>query len=91
MVDMSTYRLFDSLAVDAAGNVCVASLMEGGITVVSPQGGELEFVPMPDVYTTNLCFGGRGLKTAFATLSTTGKLVAIDWPRAGTPLNFLNG
>jgi gluconolactonase len=91
MVDMSTYRLFDSLAVDAAGNVCVASLMEGGITVVSPQGGEVEFVPMPDVYTTNLCFGGPGLKTAFVTLSTTGKLVAIDWPRAGTPLNFLNG
>jgi gluconolactonase len=46
---------------------------------------------MPDVYTTNLCFGGPGLKTAFVTLSTTGKLVAIDWPRAGTPLNFLNG
>ena len=91
MVDMSTYRLFDSLAVDAAGNVCVASLMEGGITVVSPQGGEVEFIPMPDVYTTNLCFGGPGLKTAFVTLSTTGKLVSIDWPRAGTPLNFLNG
>jgi gluconolactonase len=91
MVDMSTYRLFDSLAVDAAGNVCIASLMEGGITVVSPEGGELEFIPMPDVYTTNLCFGGPGLKTAFVTLSTTGKLVAIDWPRAGTPLNFLNG
>jgi gluconolactonase len=91
MVDMSTYRLFDSLAVDAAGNVCVASLMEGGITVVSPQGGEVEFIPMPDVYTTNLCFGGPGLKTAFVTLSTTGKLVSIEWPRAGTPLNFLNG
>jgi gluconolactonase len=91
MVDMSTYRLFDSLAVDAAGNVCIASLMEGGITVVSPEGGELEFIPMPDVYTTNLCFGGAGLKTAFVTLSTTGKLVSIDWPRAGTPLNFLNG
>jgi gluconolactonase len=91
MVDMSTYRLFDSLAVDAAGNVCVASLMEGGITVVSPLGGEVEFVPMPDVYTTNLCFGGPGLNTAFVTLSTTGKLVSIEWPRAGTPLNFLNG
>jgi gluconolactonase len=90
MVDMSTYRLFDSLAVDAAGNVCVASLMEGGITVVSPLGGEVEFVPMPDVYTTNLCFGGPGLNTAFVTLSTTGKLVSIEWPRAGTPLNFLN-
>jgi hypothetical protein len=30
------------------------------------------------------------LKTAFITLSTTGRLVAIDGPRPGTPLNFLN-
>lgn len=87
---MSSYRLFDSLAVDAAGNVCVASLMEGGITVVAPQGGEAAFVPMPDVYTTNLCFGGPDLRTAYVTLSTTGRLVAIDWPRPGTPLHHLN-
>jgi gluconolactonase len=87
---MPTYRLFDSLAVDADGNVCVASLMEGGITVVAPQGGEIAFVPMPDIYTTNLCFGGPGLRTAFVTLSTTGRLVAIDWPRPGTPLHHLN-
>jgi gluconolactonase len=87
---MPTYRLFDSLAVDTAGNVCVASLMEGGITVVSPAGGEVEFVPMPDVYTTNICFGGPDMKTAFVTLSTTGRLVAFDWPRPGAPLHFLN-
>jgi len=87
---MSSYRLFDSLAVDAAGNVCVASLMEGGITIVPPDGGAVGFVPMPDVYTTNLCFGGPGLRTAFVTLSTTGRLVAIDWPRPGTPLHGLN-
>ena len=29
---------FDSLAVDAEGNVCVATLVNGGITVVSPDG-----------------------------------------------------
>ena len=87
---MPGYRLFDSLAVDTAGNVCVASLMEGGITVVSPAGGEVEFVPMPDVYTTNICFGGPDMKTEFVTLSTTGRLVAIDWPRPGAPLHFLN-
>lgn len=84
------YRLFDSLAVDAAGNVCVATLMEGGITVVPPDGGATGWVPMPDVYTTNLCFGGPDLGTAYVTLSTTGRLVAIDWPRPGAPLNWLN-
>jgi gluconolactonase len=87
---LPVYRLFDSLAVDAGGNVCVASLMEGGITVFPPDGGTPSFVPMPDVYTTNICFGGPDLKTAFITLSTTGRLVAIDWPRAGTPLHHLN-
>ncbi len=86
----SAYRLFDSLAVDSAGNVCVATLMEGGITVVPPDGGPAGWVPMPDVYTTNLCFGGPELKTAYVTLSTTGRLVAIDWPRPGAPLNWLN-
>jgi gluconolactonase len=82
----SRYRLFDSLAVDSAGNVCVATLMEGGITVVPPGGGAAGWIPMPDVYTTNLCFGGPDLRTAYVTLSTTGRLVAIDWPRPGAPL-----
>ena len=90
LAGMSTFRLFDSLAVDSGGNVCVASLFEGGITVVSPQGGVVDFVPMPDLYTTNLCFGGPDLKTAYVTLSVSGKLVAIDWPRAGTPLHWLD-
>lgn len=90
LAGLPVYRLFDSLAIDAAGNVCVASLMEGGITVIPPDGGEIGFVPMPDVYTTNICFGGPGLRTAFITLSTTGRLVAIDWPRGGTPLHWLN-
>ena len=86
----SSYRLFDSLAVDAAGHVVVATLMEGGLTVVPPDGGAAAFVPMPDVYTTNVCFGGPELRTAYVTLSTTGRLVAIDWPRPGTPLEWLN-
>ena len=31
--------LFDSLAVDSLGNVCVATIRNGGITVVTPDGG----------------------------------------------------
>jgi gluconolactonase len=64
--------------------------MEGGITTVPPDGGAAHWVPMPDTYTTNLCFGGPDLRTAYVTLSTTGRLVAIDWPRAGAPLHWLN-
>ena len=39
---------------------------------------------------TNICFGGADLRTAYITLSGTGKLVKMDWPTAGLPLNFLN-
>ena len=84
------YFLFDSLAVDAAGNVCIATLVDGGITVLSPSGGEPRFVPMPDRLTTNICFGGPDLQTAYITLSSTGQLVSMPWPTPGLPLNFLN-
>lgn len=85
------YQRFDSLAVDADGNVCVATLINGGITVVSPDGARIEHVPMPDLYTTNICFGGHALRTAYMTLSMGGRLVAAQWPRPGLGLNYLNG
>jgi len=84
------FQMFDSLAVDGAGNICVATLMNGGITVISPDGKKVEHLPMPDVYTTNICFGGPDLRTAYITLSLSGRLVAMDWPRAGAKLNYLN-
>ncbi len=84
------YFLFDSLAVDALGNVCVATIMDGGITILKPDGGEPEHVPMPDVLTTNICFGGDALQTAFITLSSIGQLVSVPWQTPGLPLNYLN-
>jgi gluconolactonase len=82
------YQRFDSLAVDAEGRICVATLINGGITVISPDGRNIEHHPMPDPITTNICFGGPDMRTAFITLSWTGRLVAIDWPVAGLPLNY---
>ena len=73
---------FDSLAVDGEGWVCVATLgMQPGITSFSPDGREVEYTPLPDPFTTNISFGGPERRTAFATLSGTGQLVAFDWPR----------
>ena len=83
-------KRFDSLALEANGNICVATLLTGGITVASPEGGVVEFIPLPDIMTTNICFGGPDLKTAYITLSGAGRLIAMDWPRPGLPLNFLN-
>ena len=84
---MGGYQRFDSLAVQADGRIAVATLINGGITVISPDGKHVEHTPMPDPMTTNICFGGPDMKTAFITLSWTGKLVAVDWPTAGLRLN----
>jgi gluconolactonase len=89
VVGLPGFQLFDSLAVDGAGNVCVATLVNGGISVISPDGASVEHVPTPDPLTTNICFGGADLRTAYITLSATGKLVATQWPRPGLKLNFV--
>ncbi|HEX2539998.1 MAG TPA: SMP-30/gluconolactonase/LRE family protein [Caldimonas sp.] len=82
------YQRFDSIAVDAFGNVCIATLIHGGITVVSPDGRLASHVPLPDRFTTNLCFGGKDRRTAYVTLSGSGRLVAIDdWPVPGLKLH----
>src|SRR5262249_40282319 len=59
------YQLFDSLAVDGDGNVCVATLVTGAITVISPSGEVLDQVMTGDPLTTNVCFGGTDLRTAY--------------------------
>jgi len=84
------FYMYDSLAVDAAGNVCVATLINGGISIVSPAGDPARFVPVPDLLTTNICFGGHDLRTAYVTASSVGQLLATEWEGAGLPLNFLN-
>ncbi|MCG8690676.1 MAG: SMP-30/gluconolactonase/LRE family protein [Minwuiales bacterium] len=87
---MADYRLFDSLAVGADGNICIGTIVDGGVTVISPDGASVEHVPTPDRFTTNICFGGPALRTAYITLSSTGRVVAMDWPRPGLGLNYLN-
>ncbi|NOT53074.1 MAG: SMP-30/gluconolactonase/LRE family protein, partial [Deltaproteobacteria bacterium] len=82
------YQLLDSMAVDSAGNVCVATLINGGISVIAPNSGAVEFIPTGDPLTTNICFGGPDMKTAYITLTSTGKLVAMDWPRPGLKLHY---
>ncbi|VWX56092.1 Gluconolactonase [Burkholderiales bacterium 8X] len=83
------FQRFDSMAVDAEGNICIATLLHGGITVIDPTGQTLHHVPLSDAYTTNICFGGPQLRTAFVTLSGTGRLIAIDdWPVPGLRLAY---
>lgn len=82
-------QLFDSLAIDGEGNVCVATLglQTAGITVISPSGEVVRQVPTGDPLTTNICFGGADLRTAYVTLSGSGRVVSMQWPNPGLRLN----
>lgn len=80
------YQLLDSLAVEESGNVCVATLLRGGITVFPPDGAATAHVAVPDIATTNICFGGADMRDAWITASTTGRLYRTRWPRPGLRL-----
>lgn len=81
------YRLFDSLALDVEGNICVATL-PGKVNVISPQGQLLDTLNVGDDFVTNICFGGPGYRSAYITLSATGGLLAVDGFRQGLPPQF---
>ncbi len=88
VIGLPGFQRFDSLAVDAAGNLCVATLISGCISVIAPDGRLARQVAMSDPVTTNICFGGPDLRTAYVTLSGTGRLVAVDWPQSGLRLAY---
>lgn len=85
---LPTFCRFDSLALEASGNICVGTLVNSEITVFAPDGQIVRRVAVPDLYPTNLCFGGPGLKTAYLTLSETGRLCRLPWAEPGLRLNF---
>jgi gluconolactonase len=78
---------FDSLGVDSEGHVCVATLVNGGVSVVDGESGELAaFVSTDDILCTNICWGGEDMRTAYLTLSGTGRLVSVEWDWPGLRL-----
>ncbi len=87
------YQLLDSLGVDGEGNVCVATLLNGGITVISADGSTASHIPTGDPVTTNICFGDRDgsgeFRDAYITASATGKLLHTRWLHRGLRLNYL--
>lgn len=80
------YKFFDSLGMEECGNICVATIGECGISVISPAGELVEFVPTDDIFTTNICWGGADMRTAYICLSGTGRLVKTEWARPGLRL-----
>lgn len=84
----------DSMAVEEAGGVCVATLVDGGITAVA-ESGDVESWQLPPEFSdgavTNICFGGPGMNTAYITLAMTGRLISCRWPRPGLRLLHQRG
>ncbi len=78
---------FDSIAVEAGGNICIAVLFKGSITTVSPSGKVVDVFETGDVRTTNICFGGTDMCDAYITLAARGALSHQRWPRAGLRLH----
>lgn len=75
----------DSMAVEEDGTVVVGAIR--GLFVLRPDHTS-SLIPLPDYLTTNVCFGGADRRSAYVTMSASGRLVRIDWPRPGLQLAF---
>jgi gluconolactonase len=81
-------RRLDSMAVTSAGNIVVGTLVAGELTTISPDGEVLDVCRFDDPWTTNVCFGGADMTTAYVTLSMDGQLVSLPWREPGLRLPF---
>ena len=100
--DFRGSSVLDSMAVDAEGNLYVATMVpqgadpgiNGGITVVSPEGAILDFVEIclpdktPVPLPSNVCFGGPDMRTAFITCGGSGQLISMPSRIPGLRLAF---
>ncbi|CCM80272.1 SMP-30/gluconolactonase/LRE family protein [Rhizobium mesoamericanum] len=89
LATLTRNQLCDSLAIQANGKICVATLNSGGISVIDPATSEIVFYDVPaEPYVTNICFGGPDMRDAYITASGRGNLFRARWPDAGLSLNY---
>lgn len=84
---------FDSLTAMADDGVTVAvhdgsETGRSGVLSFDRTGALTAFAPFDDLYTTHIVFGGPDLRTAYVTLSVSGRIVTLPWPTAGHPAAF---
>ena len=78
----------DSLAMTAAGNICVATLRDGAISPVTPEGAVTRLPVANEKYVTNIAFGGADRRDAYITLAGQGYLAKTRWTEPGLELAF---
>lgn len=93
--------ILDSMTVDSAGNVYVATMLpdgntplaNGGITIISPDGKliqnmEMDIPGLLSPLPSSLCFGGPDMKTLYVTCGAAGLLAKVRMHIPGLKLNF---
>ena len=84
--EVSTMTLVPQV-VDAVSPIPVVA--SGGISTFWPgENGapaKFEHTAFPDILCTNICWGGKDMRTAYVTMSSTGKLAACTWRSPGLP------
>jgi len=76
---------FDNIAVEAGGNIVATGVRAGVLLTLTPTGEVIETIKLPDPIVTAIAFGGADMRTLYATLSGSGQIVALPWPRPGLP------
>ncbi len=56
----------DGMTIDNEGNIYLTGR---GVTVFNPEGEQIEHIPVEANWTSNVCFGGKDMKTLFITAS----------------------
>jgi gluconolactonase len=88
VIGSANFQRFDSLAVSESGKILVATLTNGGISEIWPDGSSMRHYPLPDGHVTNVAFGAEDHRTAYVTMAGYGKLVSLDWHEPGLKLAY---
>src|SRR5205085_10701350 len=69
---LANRRLFcelgsDGMTIDADGSVYLTGK---GVTIFDKAGKQVDHIDVPEPWTANVCFGGKGMTTLFVTAST---------------------
>lgn len=78
----------DNIAVEQDGGIVAAAVGYGGLAALAPDGAVRDMIKLDDPVVTAVAFGGADRRTLYAALASTGRIVALDWPRPGLPSLF---
>lgn len=76
----------DGMAFDLDGNLYVAVLGQGDITVLNPSGAVVNRIPLDGDFPTNIAFEANGEKCVLITEGSKNQLLKLDVPQSGLPL-----